>query len=193
MKSFLTDVKNSKLLNIGTMKNHSVSKLRNDRNTWLMVAAIMGGLMAVSSAQAQNLLLNGSFEDGLPAGKVSWGYSGGNGSQFDVPNWFTPGATAPSDTGIEDPTKPPPTGFDGGYTAYLFSGDGTAGYAAQTTSYVIQSGDAFNLSLLGAPVGLLMPAGLLQMPLCITVSIMVEMRQLWGQVFAGWFFRPWLW
>jgi hypothetical protein len=128
------------------MKNYSVSKLRNDRNTWLMVAAIMGGLMAVSSVQAQNLLLDTSFELGASP-KVDNGYSGGGGDT-DVPSWFTPGATAPTDSGAE---QGGPSGRDGTWAAYLKLGEaGTSGYAAQTTSYVIQSGDSFNLSLLGS-------------------------------------------
>jgi hypothetical protein len=66
----------------------------------------------------------------------------------DVPAWFTPGATAPTDSGEEQPGL---AGINGTWSAYLHNQEtGTAGYAAQTTSYVIHSGDTFNLSLLGA-------------------------------------------
>lgn len=111
-----------------------------------MVAAIMGGLMAVSSVQAQNLLLNPSFEEGLSS-KVWTGYS--SPSQTDVPSWFTPGATAPGDSGAEQGGV---GGKDGLWAAYLHRQEpGTSGYAAQTTGYAIQPGDAFNLSFLGSP------------------------------------------
>lgn len=114
-----------------------------------IATVIAGAALLALQAQAQNLLQNGSFEQPA-AGKIWTGYS--SATQPDVPVWFTPGAQQAQDTGLENPGG---SGFDGLYAAYLSTLDSHAspgqGTAAQTTSYVLQSGDVLSLSLLGRP------------------------------------------
>lgn len=139
------------------------------------MAFILGavvGLLLASPAIAQNLLGNGNFE--LPAlGKFEVGFDpapagvGGPdtdpnnpGPGTDVPNWHSSGfdvttvtwngESRNSDTGIEVTLLPLP---GSSYSGFMNGADSQAGlYASQTTSHVIASADAFNLSIFARPL-----------------------------------------
>ena len=99
------------------------------RTTITIVVAL--ALASLVQAQAQNLLLNNSFEQ-PGTGKISSGFGGGL-----IPDWTGNAAT---DTGVEYPQI---AAQDGSMSAYFMMADG---YAQQTTSHQIQSGDSFNIS-----------------------------------------------
>ena len=115
----------------------------------LISSVIAGAALFVVQAQA-NLLQNASFEQPASGSKIYSGFS--STTQPDVPSWFTPGDQQAVDTGVENPGG---AGFDGLYSAYLSILDSAAapgrGSAAQTTTYVLQTGDVLDLSLLGRP------------------------------------------
>jgi hypothetical protein len=99
------------------------------RTTLTTVVAF--ALASLVQAQAQNLLLNSSFEQ-PGTGKITTGFGSGL-----IPDWT---GNAASDTGVEYPQI---AAQDGSMSAYFEMADG---YAQQTTSHQIQSGDSFNIS-----------------------------------------------
>jgi hypothetical protein len=95
---------------------------------------IAGAALLVVQAQAQNLLVNGSFENIAPAtSKVSSGFGA-------IPGWTGPAA---SDTGVDvlGGVKAPGA-EDGVNAAYFHNQDG---YAEQTAATTIQSGLSYDL------------------------------------------------
>ena len=117
-----------------------------------LLSLFVGAVLAICGApaiQAQNLLVNGSFEQ-PGTGKITSGFDS-------VTGWFSGVAPLPGgvDSGVETTGNP----VDGIYSAFSNAGDAATDgiYANQTTTHVIQAGQTFNLSLAARPLYTFLP------------------------------------
>ena len=114
----------------------------------LFVGAL-AGICGAPAIQAQNLLVNGSFEQ-PGTGKITSGFDS-------VTGWFSGVAPLPGgvDSGVETTGNP----IDGIYSAFSNAGDAATDgiHANQTTAHVIQAGQIFDLSLAARPLYTFLP------------------------------------